>query len=219
MLRTSGTINKLMNNLIMTEWVGTNAVNTQIIRWWKRKPMWLPPAKSKLFRIRQRVIIPQDEAAENRRLNNNYNTYRNSLRAYFMKIVEENKEQFDEELLRKAEENDFNECQRINDLWNQDRAQVRAERVRREEAERRIEVLKKVEDKKVRDEKIMEQVEARVKQLKVEAKTFITRETIDQVIEEAIANKVDYNYAIDPYGNKYDEKTILDHQLKQQLQQ
>lgn len=80
MLRTSGTINKMMNNLIMTEWVGINAVNTQIVRWWKRKPMWLPPAKSKLFRIRQRVSVPPDEAAENRRLNNNYNTYRNSLR-------------------------------------------------------------------------------------------------------------------------------------------
>ncbi|KAG8040213.1 hypothetical protein G9C98_000783 [Cotesia typhae] len=192
MLRTSGTINKMMNNLIINEWVGINAINSQTIRWRKRKPMWLPPAKSKLFRI-----LP---------------------RGYFMKVVEENKEQLDEELNRKTEEKDFKRCMEINDQWNKVQAQNREERLRREDAERKREILKKLDAKKARDEGIMNEVETRVKKLKEEVKNFITEENIDQAIEEAMANPINYNYAIDSLGNKYD-KSIVEEQIKQSAQQ
>ncbi|XP_074095794.1 mitochondrial ribosomal protein S26 [Cotesia typhae] len=218
MLRTSGTINKMMNNLIINEWVGINAINSQTIRWRKRKPMWLPPAKSKLFRILPRYRLPPEEAIEIRRLSNNYNTQMKSLRGYFMKVVEENKEQLDEELNRKTEEKDFKRCMEINDQWNKVQAQNREERLRREDAERKREILKKLDAKKARDEGIMNEVETRVKKLKEEVKNFITEENIDQAIEEAMANPINYNYAIDSLGNKYD-KSIVEEQIKQSAQQ
>lgn len=56
-----------------------NPVCVQFVRW-RRKPRWLPVAKSKLFRIPERPRIPEDEANELRRLNNNYNTLVRSVR-------------------------------------------------------------------------------------------------------------------------------------------
>lgn len=35
------------------------------------------------------------------------------------------------------------------------------------------------------------------------SKTFITAENIDEAIERALANHVDYNFAIDTEGNRY----------------
>lgn len=35
------------------------------------------------------------------------------------------------------------------------------------------------------------------------SKTFITAENIDEAIERALANPVDYNFAIDVEGNRY----------------
>lgn len=38
------------------------------------------------------------------------------------------------------------------------------------------------------------------------SKTFITPETLDEAIEHALANPVDYNYAIDLQGNQFQGK-------------
>jgi hypothetical protein len=56
-----------------------NSVYTQCIRW-KRKPIWLPTAKSKLFRVPKKRVVPVDENEETKRLYNHYRTYMSSLR-------------------------------------------------------------------------------------------------------------------------------------------
>lgn len=56
-----------------------NSVYTQCVRW-KRKPIWLPTAKSKLFRVPKRPTYPVEEFEEFKRLNNHYRTYMSSLR-------------------------------------------------------------------------------------------------------------------------------------------
>lgn len=61
-----------------------NSIYTQCVRW-KRKPIWLPPAKSKMFRIPERPVIPKEEDLELQRLNNNYRTYMISFK-YVRKI-------------------------------------------------------------------------------------------------------------------------------------
>lgn len=61
-----------------------NSVYTQCVRW-KRKPIWLPPAKSKMFRIPKRPVIPEEDKLELQRLYNNYRTYMTSFR-YVRKI-------------------------------------------------------------------------------------------------------------------------------------
>jgi hypothetical protein len=54
-----------------------NPVYLQSVRW-KRKPRWLPVAKSKQFRIPERPKFDESESAELRRL---YDRYRTHLRA------------------------------------------------------------------------------------------------------------------------------------------
>jgi len=56
-----------------------NSVYTQCIRW-KRKPIWLPTAKSKLFRVPKRPETPIEEQEEIKRLYNHYRTYMSSIR-------------------------------------------------------------------------------------------------------------------------------------------
>jgi len=61
-----------------------NSIYTQCVRW-KRKPIWLPTAKSKMFRVPKRPVIPIEEQLELQRLYNNYKTYMTSFK-YVHKI-------------------------------------------------------------------------------------------------------------------------------------
>jgi hypothetical protein len=54
-------------------------VCVQCVRW-KRKPRWLPVAKSKLFRIPQRPEIDASEESELRRLHDRYRTQMHAVR-------------------------------------------------------------------------------------------------------------------------------------------
>lgn len=56
-----------------------NSVYTQCVRW-KRKPIWMPTAKSKVFRVPKRPVIPIEEKLEFQRLYNNYRTYMTSFK-------------------------------------------------------------------------------------------------------------------------------------------
>lgn len=56
-----------------------NPLNCQSVRW-RRKARWLPVAKSKMFRIPKRPVIPEEEQHELRRLHQIYKTNMKSLR-------------------------------------------------------------------------------------------------------------------------------------------
>lgn len=51
--------------------ISNNPACVQSVRW-RRKPRWLPMAKSKLFKIPPRPVMPEEEKHEWLRLNNNY---------------------------------------------------------------------------------------------------------------------------------------------------
>lgn len=70
---------QLSGQLAANEFVGITSVYCQTIRW-KRKPMWLGTAKSKIFRVPPRIRLPDEEAIEIKRLCNNYRTYRKSIK-------------------------------------------------------------------------------------------------------------------------------------------
>lgn len=62
-----------------------NSIYTQCVRW-RRKPIWLPTAKSKVFRVPKRPVIPIEEHREIQRLSNNYRTYMTSLRYLYIYV-------------------------------------------------------------------------------------------------------------------------------------
>lgn len=69
MLRAStGILNRLSVTDVKT---GSSGFALEFVRW-RRKPRWLPTAKSKLFRVPERKQQSPEEKAELLRLHNNY---------------------------------------------------------------------------------------------------------------------------------------------------
>ncbi|XP_046818827.1 probable 28S ribosomal protein S26, mitochondrial [Vespa crabro] len=207
MLRTkqiSGVCSLTLGNLIKCEQFEPNIIYTQCIRW-KRKPIWLPTAKSKVFRVPPRPKILIEEYIELKRLNNNYRTVMKSLMQYFENEFKKSQVQFDEITVNKIAEKDFIQSNLINDEWNMQIAKIREDRLAREKEERKETILKKLLEKEERDKRKEQEIEEHVKKLKEEAPTFITAANIDKAIEEALINIVNHDFAIDLKGNCYTE--------------
>ncbi|KAJ8686318.1 hypothetical protein QAD02_022112 [Eretmocerus hayati] len=185
-----------------------NPIQHQSLRW-KRKPIWLPTAKTKVFRVPVRPKLPVDEALEIQRLYNNYRTYMKSLRHYFYELAKQQEIQLDESVLEKEEKDDFIRCFEINKSWNE---KIAAERIVYQEKQREEQIAKIAENiqlKKKKDEEKRAMVDAKVREAKLISSTFITRENIDQAIEDALANVVSYNKALTPDGQWYTDSSGL----------
>lgn len=100
------------------------------------------------------------------------------------------------------EEAEFQRCSAINSEWNLKIAEIRDARVAKENEERREYIQERLELKEAREAQEMTLIEDRIRVEKESSKHFITRENIDQHIDQALANPVDYNFAIDLKGNK-----------------
>ncbi|XP_011187681.1 probable 28S ribosomal protein S26, mitochondrial [Zeugodacus cucurbitae] len=209
MLRsTTGVLSRLSINESKTT---GSAFALEFVRW-RRKPRWLPVAKSKLYRVPERKEQNADEKAELMRLHNNYKLQMRSIRQYLR-----------EEVLRlnvtttadhfvltpEQEEAEFERCMQENAAWNQTIAGEREARLLKEREQKAVEIRERLEAARVREEERMEQIEELVRREKELAKTFITRENLETAIEQALANPVDYNFSIDLKGNIYRGRTTL----------
>lgn len=132
-----------------------------------------------------------------------FRTQMRSLRLFFREEVESKKIKTQESLTPADEEAEFQRCSALNDGWNLEISKIRDERVAKENAERREFIQGRLELKKIRDKAQLEAIEAKVRKEKENSSTFITRKNIDQAIEHALANPVDYNFSIDLQGNIY----------------
>lgn len=125
-----------------------------------------------------------------------------------MELSKQNEIQFDEETVRRAEEEDFERCFQLNEEWNKNMAESREAREAKQLQDRKELVLQNIMAKEERDKILMAKVEERVRKAKAEAPTFITAENIDQAIEEALGTIVNYNVAIDSEGNRYEGEYV-----------
>lgn len=126
-----------------------------------------------------------------------------SVRAFFFEEVASKKILRAQELTPADEEAEYQRVSAINETWNFQIAQIRDARVAQENAEQRELIKRQRELKKIRTAEELEKIEARVRKEKESSATFITRDTIDQAIEHALANPTDYNFSIDLQGNLY----------------
>ncbi|KAG5316082.1 RT26 protein, partial [Pseudoatta argentina] len=183
-----------------------NSVYTQCVRW-KRKPIWLPTAKSKMFRVPKRPVIPTEDCVELKRLYNNYKTYMTSFKAYVRQIVKENEMQLNKTVVNKlTEEEDFKACNAINDEWNAEIAKMREIKLAEMRERRKNTILKNILRKEENREIKKMKLNEFVKKVKEESVTFITAENVDAAIEECLTNIVNHNRALDLEGNWHEEK-------------
>lgn len=126
-----------------------------------------------------------------------------SVRAFFREEVLNKKLQVEAELTPADEEAEYQRRSVINDDWNFEISKVRDARLAKENAERREFIQTRLELKKIREQEALEKIEARVRQENENSATFITSDNIDQAIEHALANPVDYNFSVDLKGEIY----------------
>lgn len=175
--------------------------NLHIVRY--RKPFWMPRAKSKMFKIPPRIVIPLEEVVELKRLHNNYRTHRKSLRAY---LVSEWQEKSEETVDHKTEKNqfveDFQKMSLINQEWN-DKLKPLRERFIEDELRNDLDVaLATIEETKVNHNEHYARIEELVRQTKEDSKHFITAENIDTSIDQLLEINVEFNYALNLNGEK-----------------
>lgn len=91
---------------------------------------------------------------------------------------------------------------RINDDWNATIAAERDERLNAKLAERKAWIAERLELKLERDQAALDAAEETVRREKELSKTYILKANLNEAIEYALANPVDYNFAIDLQGNR-----------------
>lgn len=191
--------------------VVSSAALVQSVRW-RRKPRWIPIAKSKKFRVPERKKQPDDERLELLRLNNNYKTQMRSVRSYLREEVEKNKAFSTAGHLIVSPEEELIELERvrkINDEWNLECATIREERNRKLAEEQKLKIAERLIAKDYREAETLEKIEEIVRLEKERSKTYITADKLDSAIEFALANPVDFNFAIDLKGNIFKGRTNL----------
>ncbi|XP_017058985.1 probable 28S ribosomal protein S26, mitochondrial [Drosophila ficusphila] len=184
---------------------GGNSFALEFVRW-RRKPRWLPVAKSKLFRVPERKKQTEEERTELMRLHNHYKTQLRSVRQFLREEVVRHEETSTADhivLTPEQEEAEFQKCLDVNAAWNAAIAKERDQRLAKEREEKVAYVQERLEARQVREEERREKANQRVL-LEIErSKTYITKENLDAAIEAALANPVDHNFAIDLAGNLY----------------
>ncbi|XP_022123028.2 probable 28S ribosomal protein S26, mitochondrial [Pieris rapae] len=169
-----------------------------------RKPRWLPVAKSKIYRIPKRPEISEDERLELRRINNAYNTQMRAIRRFYVEDWVREKSSLESatsEMSQRLEADEWLKCEELNDKWNKQIAADREERRKKElEAMEEFALLRMETKDKALKERI-ERASEKIKKEKELSTTFVTRENLEETIENVLANPIDYNFAIDLKGN------------------
>lgn len=174
----------------------------QIVRW-RRKPRWLPVAKSKIFRVPERKVECPKERAELLRLHANYKTQLRAVRGFLMNdtIAREATSTADHLIISPEQmEEEFRQCCEVNDKWNSEIAVIRNQRLQQERDAHKELILQRLDAKNERLSSRRQSAEELVRLEKIRSKSMITPENIDRAIEEALAETKDFNFAIDLGG-------------------
>lgn len=193
-----------MVNLCRTAVPWTLSVQYECVRTVMRKPRHLPRAKSKMFRVPERKRLPEDEKLELMRLHNNYRTYIKSIRAFLKAELDKSasaSEQAQEEIRKEKEQHIL--CMKENDAWNAEVAKLRAVRLAKQELVEKEAILDAIIKHEQQEKEYLEEVEDIISKEKERAKYYITPENIDEAIEKALDNEVDYNFSLDVDGTIY----------------
>nr|CAG4642117.1 EOG090X0FQ9 [Eurycercus lamellatus] len=184
-----------------------NAMNASYVptrgkRFWTRKPLGSPMAKSKMFKIPQKPNLPQDEKAEIKRLTDNYNNQMKAIRQYFFYQSLKQAESGDTAQLKlKLEDEEHARLVEENRLMNEQVAAQRDQRLQAEAERTKERVLASLIKKEKETEVFKSDFNSFIE--KQQATPFIWRDDIERAIEEALANPVNFNFAIDLDGYVY----------------
>lgn len=181
------------------------SLGQKIVVRYARKPIWMPTAPSKLFRIPEHTFYSQDEIKKIRSLHESY-------RAQALSVAEFMKHEFflpasqsgglSKEFIDKELENDkqiYEENDRENARIAKLKKEVMLDRIRETED-------KLMEEKLRREEELLhisQKIDDFVREQKSDPDCVVTEENIEEMIEKAIESPVSHQFFIDKSGKKY----------------
>nr|SVE83961.1 EOG090X0FQ9 [Daphnia pulex] len=182
--------------------INISCIQSRSARAWVRKPLGSPMAKSKMFRIAPKKFIPADEKAEVKRLYDNYFHQMKSLRQYFFEQSLEQAESGEvAQMKHRLEDEEHIRLMEENRQENEKTAKLREEKLKIQAEKTRENILASLINKEEETRLYEIRIEAFLEKQK--ATPFIQAENIEKAIEEALANPVDFNFAIDLDGYVY----------------
>lgn len=183
-----------------------------------RKPIWMPQAPSKLFKIPPKPERSREEQELLDQLEFNYNAAFTSIvnqcrKQFFLPTLASSTESERAKLqLEQAEE--FKVLIRENEAENRRMAADREARRAKELSEWHSYLKQRQIEEAVEKEAIVEKAKQAVEVEIVRSKTFITKDKLLEAIEEALLHPVHYEFAVDWGGRVYTDGTIHPNALK-----
>ena len=177
-----------------------------------RKPIWLPQAPSKLFKIPKKPELSEEEVEMLQQLEFKYQVAFSSLanqcrQQFFLPTLSSSKESIESQLEKKRNE----EFKILISENNEENARVAADReVRRakELAEWQAYLKQRQLEEAAKNEKLHEKAQKDIETELKRCETFITREKLVEAIEEALLHPVHYDFAVDRGGKVYSDGKI-----------
>lgn len=169
----------------------------------KRKPIWLPRAPSKLFVVPERPVYTEDEEEQIEHLHFQYQSELLSIRDYcrdHFYLPSKTAGGLSAEQVQEEEE-EHARLLRENEEENQRVALVRSQRLAKEQKMFESDVLKAEEERKEFLESLESEARRTLDAELIRSKTYITKETLNPAIEEALAHPVHYDFAITKDGS------------------
>lgn len=169
-----------------------------------RKPIWMPTAPSKLFRITEHTFYSEDEISEIKKLHTAYKYQRESIMAFM-------KEQFYIPATKAGglpvsfveKELQIDEQLKAANKAKNDEIAKEREKFFNEMVKSKENLLYETKSKK--EEKILDEalkIDDIVIKSKSNPNSFVTLENFDEIVNHAMNNPVSYEFYIDSAGNK-----------------
>ncbi|KAI2809680.1 hormone [Blomia tropicalis] len=167
-----------------------------------RKPIWQPTAPSKLYQIKKKPQLSEEETAQRKHLTDVYEINMKSIQKFlkdeFYTPTLEAGGRSPEEVAE--EEMEQQKLLEENEQENERIAKMRDERLKVFQADKEAILLAKSIAIEEENKRLGEQFDIMVRKEIERSKTYITKENLDSKIEECLTHQTTYDFAIDNNG-------------------
>jgi len=165
-------------------------------------------ARSKMFVDPPKSLVPKEEQEHIAELNEQYMMRMRALHMYLKEDDIKNSDTGEAAMIAaKKEEEEHLMMIKLNEEENLRIAELRKIRLKAEAEERKVRIAQELEDFHESEKIRLAAVDEEVERHKVEMENRIRVEDLESAIEQALANPVDFEYAIDKEGHIYKGRT------------
>ncbi|ODN03935.1 putative 28S ribosomal protein S26, mitochondrial [Orchesella cincta] len=165
-----------------------------------KKPIWVPIAKSKMYKNIVDIPPPKMEFEEMTALQESYTLYNRSLWKFQDGITRELEAQQQKEAIQVSEDVELERIFKMNDVENENVRKNREESLLKEWEEVEKEILQMRKQKEEEELQTLEKTEEFLESEMKRLEGAIKPEDVDELIEKALGAVWDYNFAIDKTG-------------------